>query len=231
MISPHFLAIIPARSGSKGIPGKNIKRLCGKPLIVWSIEQALASRHIGRVVVSTDGEAIAEVAREAGADVPGLRPAELASDEAATEPTLLHVLELLKAHEGYEPRGVVLLQPTSPLRHEGAIDGAIDRFLEKGADSLLSVVPSHAFSWRGDPPEANYDYKNRPRRQDIKPEDRWYRENGSIYVTERRQLIEGGNRLCGKIVLYPMAEEAGFEIDTETDWLIMEQLMNRTFAC
>ena len=121
------LAVIPARGGSKGIPRKNLREVAGKPLIVWTIEQALAARPTMDVVVSTDDAEIAEVARAAGARVPFLRPAELAQDTTATEPVVLHALAQARA-EGSHPQAVMLLQATSPVRLPGTLTRALDEF-------------------------------------------------------------------------------------------------------
>jgi len=220
------VAIIPARGGSKGVPGKNIRVINGRPLIAWSIAQALASEGIHRVIVSTDSEEIAQVAREAGAEVPGLRPVSLASDEAPTEPVLIHVLERWCRCDPDD--AVVLLQPTSPLRLEKSIDRAIEAFLAHDADSLVSVCEAHSFFWRNPlNPVASYDYTRRPRRQDIAPDDRWYRENGSIYITKVGLLMANGNRLSGRVMLYQMSECESHEIDSDVDFSIVEQLMMR----
>lgn len=221
----EYLAIIPARGGSKGIPHKNVRELHGRPLIEWSILSARGAVRLGRVVVSTDSEQIAEVARHAGAEVPFRRPAQLALDTTPTEPVLIHALDELQL-TGYQPDAVVLLQPTSPIRRPGSIDAAIALFETAGADSVVSVCENHHFFWRNrDAPEALYDYRNRPRRQDIPVAARWYRENGSIYVTHASILRRERNRLGGRIAMHVMSEEESWEIDTEADLRIVESLM------
>ena len=223
----QVLAIIPARGGSKGVPGKNLRIIDGKPLIVHSIDQALAARAQMDIIVSTDDPEIASVARAAGANVPFMRPAELAKDTTPTEPVLLHALEHMEnAGNGYD--AVMLLQPTSPLRLSGTIDRAIDEFTNAGADSLVGVAETHAFHWwDGDAPTASYDYANRPRRQDIPPEETTYRETGSIYLTRSDILKRHRNRLAGRIHLFKMEPCETWEIDSELDFAILEVLMRK----
>jgi CMP-N,N'-diacetyllegionaminic acid synthase len=190
---PKYIALIPARGGSKGLPGKNIRMLNGKPLICWSIEQAISCKAISRVLVSTDCQEIAKIALEAGAEVPALRPAELAQDNTSTEAVMLHVTkDWLPLNDECV---LVLLQPTSPIRFRDSINNAIKLFEEQRADSLVSVCESHAFFWQmPSNPIALYDFQNRPRRQDIKESDRKYRENGSIYLTKLDILKKYKNR-------------------------------------
>lgn len=226
----EYLAIIPARGGSKGIARKNLRELHGKPLIEWSIRSALQSARVGRVVVSTDDAEIADVARRAGADVPFRRPAELALDSTPTEPVMLHALDELEK-SGYRPDGIVLLQPTSPVRRKGTIDAAIVLLEETGADSVVGVCENHHFFWRNrNAPEALYDFRHRPRRQDIPAAARWYRENGSVYVTRTPLLRRERNRLGGRIAMYVMSEEESWEIDSEADLRIVEALMAEVTA-
>lgn len=225
----RVLAIIPARGGSRGVPGKNLRLLAGKPLITWSIMHALGTRGITDTVVSTDCPQIAEIARGAGALVPFLRPAPLASDTAATEPAMLHALvEMERIHPRYDV--VALLQPTSPLRAPDMTERALAQMAAQDADSLLSVTESHAFFWRQHPVRALYDHENRPRRQDIAPPDRSWRETGSLYLTRRDVLVERRNRLGGHIALFETPEEESFEIDSLTDFHLLESLMKEPVA-
>jgi CMP-N,N'-diacetyllegionaminic acid synthase len=223
----EIVALIPARGGSKGVPRKNVRPLAGKPLLAHTIEQARAVELVNRVVVSTDDEEIGEVARQYGAEVVW-RPAEISGDTASSESALRHALEFLKESGGYEPDYVVFLQCTSPLRWPGDIDRAIETLLAAEADSLLSVVPSHRFLWTvnqgGQPVAVNYDYANRPRRQDRAAE---YVENGSIYVFKPWVLRELNNRLGGRIALYMMDEWSGVDIDSAADFALCEWLLNQ----
>lgn len=221
-----IVAIIPARGGSKGIPGKNIRSLLGKPLLAYTIEHARNTPSIDHVVVSTDSEQIAVVAEEYGAEVI-MRPSEISGDEATSESALLHVLDYLKQTDGYEPDLVVFLQCTSPIRKRDDISRALERFYAEEADSLLSVVPTHAWLWRienGHPHSYNFDYRNRPRRQERPAE---YNENGSIYIFKPWVLRRFNNRLGGKIALYEMDPVTNIDIDTPQDLILAECLLQQ----
>lgn len=218
------LAVIPARGGSKGIPRKNLQILGGRPLLEHSILAARASQRVTRTVVSTEDPVIAEVALAAGAEVVD-RPAELATDDAPTEAALEHAVHWVEA-QGERVELVVLLQPTSPRRPSGLVDACIERLEAAGADSLLTVCRTHSFFWRlGESgPEASYDWRKRPRRQELRESEIWFRENGSVYVTRRNVLLTLHNRLGGRIVLYEMAEADSFEIDSAFDLWLHERL-------
>lgn len=210
--------MIPARGGSKGIPRKNLREVGGRPLITWTVEQALAAEADLHVLVSTDDEEIAEVARAAGADVPWLRPAALAADTAATEPTVEHAIGRVTEATGKEPEAVLLLQATSPIRLPGTLDRAVAQFRETGVDSLIGVIPrSPFFWWASDPPRADYDPAHRQRRQDMRPEQLRYYENGSLYLTRTSIYREQHNRIGGRIGLFVMNQVEGIDIDTLAD--------------
>jgi len=215
-------AFIPARRGSKGIPGKNIKEFAGKPLLVHSIEYALNCNQIDEVVVSTDDDKIAKIARKAGARIVK-RPPELSTDQATTESAIYHFVNKFNN----KPDIIVLLQPTSPYRPKGSLANAITHFTENGFDSLLSITPTHRFFWRVKEDQttfAEYDYLNRPHRQDMKTENIRYVENGSLYIFTRKHFDKTGNRLGGKIGYVEWPEEFSQEIDTPLDFDILEKL-------
>ncbi len=220
------LAIIPARGGSRRLPGKNLLDVAGRPLLVQSIEHAKAAKEVTRTVVSTDDPAIQAVSFAAGAEVI-LRPAEFSTDTATSESALLHVLDYLKDRERYQPDLVVFLQCTSPIREDGDIDRAIQRLLNTGADSLFSATASKWLLWRssGDSVHSfNYDYRQRRREQDMA--DEW-RENGSIYVVRPWVLRECGNRLGGKIISYEMNYWSSFQIDSAEDLELCDWILRR----
>jgi len=212
----QVVAVIPARGGSKGIPGKNIRLLAGKPLLAWTVEAAVAANSIDSVYVSTDDPAIAKVAEACGAEVI-FRPADISGDESPSETALLHALGYLNK-QGMVVEIMVFLQATSPLRTSADIDCAMALFQEQQADSLLSVAPSHYFLWEETKEGAqpvNYDYCHRPRRQDMIQQ---FRENGAIYIFKPSILREYSSRLGGRIILYKMLEESSLDIDSYSDF-------------
>jgi CMP-N,N'-diacetyllegionaminic acid synthase len=225
----EILAIIPARGGSKGIPKKNLVALAGKPLVVYSIEQALKTSRITRVVVSTDDKAIARVSQKAGAEVI-FRPAKISGDKATSESALLYTLNYLQEKEGYAPDLVVFLQATSPLREHFDIQKAIETLIKDRADSLFSASLFHGFIWRRGKKvlkSFNYDFKNRLRRQEI-PEE--YLENGSIYIFKPWVLRKFANRLGGRIATYVMPSWKAFQVDEVEDLGICEFYIKRKLA-
>ncbi len=225
------VAIIPARAGSKGIPGKNMRPLLGKPLVQWTIEQALAARGIDEVWVSSDWPELRELAERLGA-YSFERSKRAASDMASTE---LVIDEFLAGWDLREATRIVLLQPTSPNRTVEDIDSALKLYQDGGYDSLFSAVRFDRFLWWQRGPEGDHHIgplnytlrKKRPRRQDI--EYPQLLENGSIYIFDAEQYLETkpSNRLFGNIGVYEMPAWTQFELDTEEDWGIMEMVMRR----
>lgn len=208
-------AIIPARAGSKGIPNKNIIDFCGKPLIAWSIEQAIQSDYVEDIYVSTDGKEIAEISEQYGAKIIW-RPSNLASDTASSESAVLHAIgEIEKRHI---VKSVLFLQPTSPIRLSIDIDNAVRIFLNKSYDSLFSMCFLEDLCiWKKTQnmiQSLTYDYQNRGRRQDREP---LLLENGSIYVFKTEILKTYNNRLGGKIGVYEMPFDRSYEIDNLND--------------
>jgi N-acylneuraminate cytidylyltransferase len=212
--------VIPARGGSKGIVGKNLRVVGGKPLIAHTLLAARAARRIDKVVVSTDDPAIAEVSAAYGAEIVW-RPAELASDTASSEAALLHALESL-AQRGYEPELLAFLQCTSPLTLAEDIDGTIGALLERGADSALAVASFHYFLWRTSADGVvgvNHDKRTRPRRQDREPE---FIETGAVYAMRVAGFKAARHRFFGQTVMYEMPAERVCEIDESVDLDVAE---------
>lgn len=223
----RIIAIIPARGGSKGIPGKNIRPLAGQPLIAHSIAAALGAPAICRTIVSTDSEQIAAVARGHGAEVLA-RPAEISGDTASSESAFLHVLDHLRAAEGWEPDLVVILQPTSPRRPQGAVGRCIEQLLEEQADSIFSASPIEGFVWTAgggslQPQPMTYDPSNRQMRQELRK--MVVEENGSIYAFKPSILRRHHSRLGGKIALFLMDKIDAFQVDEPRDLVLLEALM------
>lgn len=224
----NILAIIPARGGSKSIPTKNIRPVAGKPLIAWTIQAALASHHSPRVIVSTDHEQIAETARCFGAEVPFLRPAELAQDDTPGIAPILHAAQWLAEQENYHPDFVMCLQPTSPLRVTEDIDQAIDLLLAKAADAVVSVTPAdHHPYWmkRLDPSGRLGDFAPHPptiRRQDLPAA---YALNGAIYVARCEVLLGYKTWYTDKTYGYVMPPERSIDVDSQWDMYLADLIM------
>lgn len=235
--SIHYIGIIPARGGSKGIPRKNIKLLAGKPLIVWTIEAALSSDTLDRVVVSTEDEEIATIALEAGAEVPFLRPMELAQDDSPTLDVLQNMIDYLEIKGNSLLDAVVTLQPTSPLRTSEHIDRAIQLFeTDPNADSLVSCIkvphifnPQSVMKMEGNGYLKPFFQMEKPplNRQSKIPV---YARNGAaICITKKRNLKE---YICGgRLMAFLMDEEDSIDIDTEEDFTAAETIiLNRQRA-
>lgn len=221
-----IVGIIPARGGSERVPNKNLKNFCGKPLIAWTILCAKKSKHLDRVVVSTDNQKIAKIAKKYGAEVPFLRPAEFATSTIGIEPTLRHVCEWLSKNEAYKADALVLLMPTSPLRQTFHIDDAIEIFKNKKVDSVIAVnetPANHTPYWTlVRSPKGKITFwggillKNMmTRRQDFP--QKCYARNDLVYVLKPKNLFERKPNLYGKKVeLYVTADPALYEADINT---------------
>lgn len=223
----RVLGLIIARGGSRGLPGKNLLPLGGRPLIAWSVRAGAEATLLDRVVVSTDSLEIAEAARRAGGEVPFLRPAALADDEAAVEAVIEHALATLAG--GYDT--IVLLQATSPLRRGEDIDGCLRRLWEGGAPSCVSVAPSAKHpAWMfslGDDGRLVPFIAERPattRRQDV---SQAYAPNGAVYAAEVDWLRRVGRFYAPETIGYVMPVERSVDIDTRIDLEWAEFLVSR----
>lgn len=224
----QITALIPARSGSKRLPGKNIKPLCGKPLIAWSIEVALASKYIDRVIVSTDDEEIKKISEQFGAEVPFIRPSNLSNDTASSFDVVKHTIDFLKIKQPNQL--IVLLQPTSPLRLTEEIDQALEFFINKKAKGVVSISETeHSPLWTNTLPDScsMLDFI-RPEAQGKRSQDlpKFYRLNGSIYIYETCSLLEQGKFFFDKDVYgFITSSETSVDIDTALDFMIAETIM------
>ncbi|WP_062299490.1 acylneuraminate cytidylyltransferase [Demequina maris] len=205
------VAIIPARGGSKGVPGKNVARVGGVPLVARAVRAALAAPSIDGVFVSTDDAEIAAAARAAGGDVID-RPADIAGDLATSEAALLHGLDVL-AERGIEPQVLAFLQATSPFIDPAALDGAVSSVLAGEHDSMFSAFETYAFLWQRGGTGAtgvNHDHSFRPRRQDREPH---FQETGAFYVMDVAGFRASGFRFFGRVGIAEVSAATGIEID------------------
>ena len=225
------VALIPVRGGSKSIPLKNIRPICGMPLVYWTVKAACSCKYIDKVYVATDSEKIKETVERfmnggeaeffRKVEVIG-RSAESASDTASTESAMLEFAE------NYDFDNIVLVQATSPLLQASDLDRGVEVFQNEGTDSVLSVVRQKRFNWgtdeNGYAHPTNYDIFHRPRRQEF---DCYLVENGAFYITAKTDLLRTRNRVSGNIKAVEMNEDTFFEIDEPSDWLIIEDLMKK----
>ena len=227
-----ILTIIPARSGSKGIPNKNIKDLGGKTLIWYSIEAAKNINYNTRIIVDTDSQEIAKIAESFGVEVPYLRPAYLAEDSTPSVDVVMHTLDWFE-EQGERFDAVLLLQPTTPFRTRGLIDNCIETFIKQGVDSLITVLPvPHAYNpyWQYFSDESgnlrNVMGRNNiiSKRQDL-PQC-WHRD-GSVYIS-KVGLIRENRELVGGIIGFVVGEVENYcNLDEPKDWKIAEAILNR----
>ncbi len=229
----RILAVVPARSGSKGLPKKNIRRLGDKPLIAWSIEAGRQSRYIDSITVSTDSQEIADIAKQWGGEVPFIRPAELATDTAKGIDAILHAI--CWHRDNGEPFDLVLvLQPTSPLRTADHIDRAIELLFDKNAGAIVSVCPVDHHPWwcNSLPEDGKMKDFLRPEiintnRQELPP---FYRLNGAVYVADITFLEETRSFMSDETFAYVMSAESSIDIDSVFDFKLAELLLSEQSA-
>jgi N-acylneuraminate cytidylyltransferase len=224
------LAVIPARGGSKGVPRKNIRIVAGKPLIAWTIEESKKSEYIDRTILSSDDEEIITIARQWNCEVPFVRPAELARDHVSGIEPVLHVIETIPEKYDY----VVLLQPTSPLRLVGDIDGCIEKCIFQNAAACVTVTtPDKSPYWM-------YFLDNQGKLNPIIKQDEpillrqqlksVYTLNGAVYVAETGWFLKNNEFISGETVAYPMPKIRSLDVDTELDLKICEILLSEREA-
>lgn len=225
----RVLAIVPARSGSKGLPGKNVRMLAGKPLLAWPIAAARASAHVDRVIISTDSREFADIAVAHGAEAPFLRPAELASDTAPSIGFILHAVDTLAA-EGDIYDYVVLLEPTSPLTEGSDVDAALAQLVAADADAIVGVSKMEAthpaFAVRKDgqggiTPYASANFGEMPRRQDIEP---LFSLDGTLYISTVEALRREQGFCHTRTLGYESARHKAHEVDDLVDFICIEAI-------
>lgn len=230
---PAILGITLARSGSKGVPGKNVRNLAGKPLIAYTIEEAKKSRWITEYIISTDSKDIQLLARELGADAPFLRPNHLATDEATSVAALVHAVEWIEQNSGKQFDYVVEIMATNPLKNAEDIDACLKKLVDSGADSVVAVNevgdghPARLKKIIGgrlvdfcvpEPLEA--------RRQDLMPKA--FIRSGSIYALRRNELMINGRRYgSDNSLAYVLPAQRVINIDSELDWVVAETILER----
>jgi len=222
-----FLAIIPARGGSKGLPGKNIKNLCGKPLISWSIDSARKSEYLDEVMVTTDSQEIADISKRCGANVPFLRPSCLASDTATTFDAVKHAIDFYDNTFDY----IVLLEPTSPLRKEGDIDNMIEKIVDSQDlfDSIVSIGEAHEhpsimkkITETGQMMNYCPSLEMKSRRQD---NDTAYFPYGVAYIVKTSVFMKEKTFYTRRCNSYKVDRHQCYEIDDIYDFLIIESIL------
>ena len=215
------IAFIPVRCGSKSITFKNIKEFCGKPLVYWNLEALEKSNNIDEIFVATDCEEIKNVVNSFNFSKVKIydRDKENASDTSSTESVML---EFINKQNFKDSDLFFLVQATSPLTQTKDFDKALETLKNENADSLLTCIRTKRFFWDKNAKAINYDFINRPRRQDF---DGLFMENGAFYINSIENIKKDKNRLSGKIAIYEMEEFTAVEIDEEDDWLIAEKMM------
>jgi CMP-N,N'-diacetyllegionaminic acid synthase len=226
----RVLAVVPARGGSKGVPRKNIRHLCGRPLLQYTADAALAARSLTRVILSTEDEEIADVGRGCGLEVPFLRPRDLARDETPMLAVVQHAARWVEA-EGDFFDAVCLLQPTSPLRRAEDIDACLELLERSGADAVVTVIQiptefnPHWAYFRGDDDHLYLSTGETvpiPRRQELPPA---FCREGSVYATRRDVLLDRSSLYGDRLVGHLLDQRSSVNIDSQDDWERAEQLL------
>ena len=219
----NTIAFIPVRGGSKSIPFKNIKSFCGKPLVCWNIEALENCPLVDEIVIATDSYEIENVILSQSYKKITIyrRSAENACDTASTESVMLEYINYAHLNE---TNVFMLVQATSPLTESKHFTEALTLYSQKEYDSLLTCVRNFRFFWNEDGTSLNYDYCNRPRRQDFAG---MLMENGAFYINTVKNILENKNRLSGHIGIYEMPEYTATEIDEPDDWIVLENLMRK----
>lgn len=217
------IAFIPVRGGSKSIPLKNIKIFCGKPLVCWNIEALESCLEVDEVIVATDSDDIWNTVEKQHYHKTKLyrRSAENACDAASTESVMLEYINYVKLPKD---NIFMLVQATSPLTKTRHFSEALQMYAKDEYDSIITCVRNYRFFWNEDGTSMNYDYMNRPRRQNFSG---MLMENGAFYINKVGNILSNGNRLGGKIGIYEMPEYTAMEIDEPDDWIILENLMRK----
>ncbi|MFK8165208.1 MAG: acylneuraminate cytidylyltransferase family protein [Lewinella sp.] len=229
MSKRKLLAVIPARGGSKGIPGKNIKKIDGRPLLAYSIDCARAVAQDADICVSTDDASIRAVAEKEGLVVPFLRPKELATDQSGTYEVLLHALDFYGA-AGQHYDDLLLLQPTSPLRKPDQVREALSIYYEQLPEMLVSVKTSSANPYYNLFEEATSGYLQKSKDSDfIRRQDcpSVYEYNGAIYVVNIAALRERPMHKLERVIKYVMDGRSSFDLDTSEDWAYLQYLLQQ----
>ncbi|KAF0144491.1 MAG: N-acylneuraminate cytidylyltransferase [Nitrospirae bacterium] len=223
-----ILCIIPARGGSKGLPGKNIKKLSGKPLIAYSIEQAKGAKYVDRIIVSTESRKIADIARRYGAEVPFMRPRKLATDDCSIIDVLLHAMDWMENKGKFKFDILVLLHATAPLRTTEDIDNSIKLLVDKKADNVFSVTEAHRNPYFNMVEVLDDGAVRRVKRGSFvtrQSAPRVFDMNASIYVWWRDVLRKGKSVFLKKSHVYVMPRERSVDIDDYLDFRIAEMLL------
>ena len=218
------ICIIPARGGSTGIHMKNLIKLDKKPLLYYSVIASLNSKFVSKTVVSTDDKEIAKYAQSLGAEVV-IRPKKISGNIVGLEPAIFHVLDYFKKYENFKPDVVVTLQNTSPFRNSVHIDKAYSLFKKDNFDSVISGFKSKFLLWEKKGKHVipiNYNPLKRPRRQEMQ---KYFIENGAIYITKYNQLKKFKSRVCGKVGVYEMSQKSSLEIDDLFDLYLAKQFL------